>query len=62
MFEDEKSNNCVSRSEVQGRSCRAERGHGTVAANMRIWIIDSDIGVPPDQAFGPGPAQKKTLP
>jgi len=41
---------------------RMERGHKTVAANMSIWIVDSDIGGTPDRALGPGPVHEETLP
>ena len=40
---------------------RTERGHRTVAANMSIWIVDSDIGGPPDRALGLGPAHEEIL-
>ena len=34
----------------------------TAAANMKIWIVDSDIGVSPDRAVGLGPPHQETLP
>ena len=41
---------------------RTERGHRTVAANMSPWMVDSDIGGPPDRSLGPGPAHEEILP
>ena len=41
---------------------RTERRHRTVAANMSIWIVDSDIGGTPDRALGLDPAHEETLP
>ena len=41
---------------------RTERGRRTVAADMNICIVDSDIKSPPDRALSPGPAHEETLP
>ena len=40
---------------------RTERGHRTVAANMSIWIVDSDIGGSLDRALGFGSGHEETL-
>ena len=41
---------------------RTERINRTVAANMSIWIVHSDIEDSPDRAQGPGAPHEVTLP
>ena len=41
---------------------RTERGHKTVAANMRIWSVGSDIRGASDRTLGPGLPHEATPP
>ena len=41
---------------------KTERSHRKVAANMGIWIVESDIGSPPDRAASPGPTHEELAP